>query len=151
MISRNGSTYKDERLPFFYMPGSNTDLSERLVKLEVFNEKVAEPSLAQILAKLDGLVRESEYVERNKYVDGKINDIEKNIKAIQYHNDTLDGNVFIKAIVTGEKKFVGVIIKYTGLTVLIGAVGLFLLTQFTHLIQDKPTVEVIEKVKEVTK
>lgn len=133
------------------MPGSNTELSERLVKLEVFNEKVAEPSLAQILAKLDGLVRESEYVERNKYVDGKINDIEKNIKAIQYHNDTLDGNVFIKAIVTGEKKFVGVIIKYTGLTVLIGAVGLFLLTQFTHLIQDKPTVEVIEKVKEVTK
>ncbi len=133
------------------MPGSNTDLSERLVKLEVFNEKVAEPSLAQILAKLDGLVSESEYVERKKYVDGKINDIEKNIKAIQYHNDTLDGNVFIKAIVTGEKKFVGVIIKYTGLTVLIGAVGLFLLTHFTHLIQDKPTVEVIEKVKEVTK
>nr|DAK44401.1 MAG TPA: hypothetical protein [Caudoviricetes sp.] len=133
------------------MPGSNTDLSERLVKLEVFNEKVAEPSLAQILAKLDGLVSESVYIERNKYVDGKINDIEKNIKAIQYHNDTLDGNVFIKAIVTGEKKFVGVIIKYTGLTVLIGAVGLFLLTQFTHLIQDKPTVEVIEKVKEVTK
>lgn len=133
------------------MPGSNTDLSERLVKLEVFNEKVAEPSLAQILAKLDGLVRESEYVERNKYVDGKINDIEKNIKAIQYHNDTLDGNVFIKAIVTGEKKFVGVIIKYTGLTVLIGAVGLFLLTQLTHLIQDRAPVEVIEKVKEVTK
>lgn len=133
------------------MPGSNTDLSERLVKLEVFNEKVAEPSLAQILAKLDGLVRESEYVERNKYVDGKINDIEKNIKAIQYHNDTLDGNVFIKAIVTGEKKFVGVIIKYTGLTVLIGAVGFFLLTQFTHLIQDRSPVEVIEKVKEVTK
>lgn len=133
------------------MPGSNTDLSERLVKLEVFNEKVAEPSLAQILAKLDGLVSESEYVERKKYVDGKINDIEKNIKAIQYHNDTLDGNVFIKAIVTGEKKFVGVIIKYTGLTVLIGAVGLFLLTQFTHLIQNRAPVEVIEKVKEVTK
>lgn len=151
MISRNGSTYKDERLPFFYMPGSNTDLSERLVKLEVFNEKVAEPSLAQILAKLDGLVSESVYIERNKYVDGKINDIEKNIKAIQYHNDTLDGNVFIKAIVTGEKKFVGVIIKYTGLTVLIGAVGLFLLTQFTHFIQDRTPVEVIEKVKEVTK
>lgn len=150
MISRNGSTYKDERLPFF-MPGSNTDLSERLVKLEVFNEKVAEPSLAQILAKLDGLVSESVYIERNKYVDGKINDIEKNIKAIQYHNDTLDGNVFIKAIVTGEKKFVGVIIKYTGLTVLIGAVGLFLLTQFTHFIQDRTPVEVIEKVKEVTK
>lgn len=133
------------------MPGSNTDLSERLVKLEVFNEKVAEPSLAQILAKLDGLVSESEYVERKKYVDGKINDIEKNIKAIQYHNDKLDGNIFIKAIVTGEKKFVGVIIKYTGLTVLIGAVGLFLLTQFTHLIQDRAPVEVIEKVKEVTK
>lgn len=133
------------------MPGSNTDLSERLVKLEVFNEKVAEPSLAQILAKLDGLVSESEYVERKKYVDGKINDIEKNIKAIQYHNDKLDGNIFIKAIVTGEKKFVGVIIKYTGLTVLIGAVGLFLLTQFTHLIQDRTPVEVIEKVKEVTK
>lgn len=133
------------------MPGSNTDLSERLVKLEVFNEKVAEPSLAQILAKLDGLVSESVYIERNKYVDGKINDIEKNIKAIQYHNDTLDGNVFIKAIVTGEKKFVGVIIKYTGLTVLIGAVGLFLLTQFTRLIQDRAPVEVIEKVKEVTK
>lgn len=130
------------------MPGSNTDLSERLVKLEVFNEKVAEPSLAQILAKLDGLVSESVYIERNKYVDGKINDIEKNIKAIQYHNDTLDGNVFIKAIVTGEKKFVGVIIKYTGLTVLIGAVGLFLLT---HFIQDRTPVEVIEKVKEVTK
>lgn len=133
------------------MPGSNTDLSERLVKLEVFNEKVAEPSLAQILAKLDGLVSESEYVERKKYVDGKINDIEENIKAIQYHNDKLDGNIFIKAIVTGEKKFVGVIIKYTGLTVLIGTVGFFLLTQFTHLIQDKPTVEVIEKVKEVAK
>ena len=126
------------------MPGSNTDLSERLVKLEVFNEKVAEPSLAQILAKLDGLVSESVYIERNKYVDGKIN-------ANQDHNDTLDGNIFIKAIVTGEKKFVGVIIKYTGLTVLIGAVGLFLLTQFTHFIQDRTPVEVIEKVKEVTK
>lgn len=133
------------------MPGSNTDLSERLVKLEVFNEKVAEPSLAQILAKLDGLVRESDYVDRNKYVDGKINDIEENIKAIKDRNDKLDGNIFIKAIVTGEKKFVGVIIKYTGLTVLIGAVGLFLLTQFTHLIQDRAPVEVIEKVKEVTK
>lgn len=133
------------------MPGSNTDLSERLVKLEVFNEKVAEPSLAQILAKLDGLVSESEYVERKKYVDGKINDIEKNIKAIKDHNDKLDGNIFIKAIVTGEKKFVGVIIKYTGLTVLICTVGFFLLTQFTHFIQDRTRVEVIEKVKEVTK
>ncbi len=56
----------------------------------------------------------------------------------------LDGNIFIKAIVTGEKKFVGVIIKYTGLTV-IGTEGIFLLTQFTPFAQDKLPVEVIEK------
>ena len=133
------------------MANSDVDLNTRLARIEVFDEKVVEPSLTKILAKLDGLVTKAEYNERKKYVDKKIDFIEKDIKNINDRNDRLDGNIFIKAIVTGEKKFVSVIIKYTGLTVLIGTVGFFLLTQFTHFIQDRTPVEVIEKVKEVTK
>lgn len=131
------------------MTNSDIDLNTRLARIEVFDEKVVEPSLTKILAKLDGLVTKAEYNERKKYVDKKINTIENDIKNINDRNNKIDGNIFIKAVVAGEKKFVGVIIRYTGLTVLIGTVGFFLLTQFTHFVQDKPTVEVIEKVKEV--
>ena len=38
--------------------------NERLARLETFNEKVVEPSLAQILSKLDELVRRTEFNER---------------------------------------------------------------------------------------
>ena len=135
------------------MPKSDTEQNERLARLETFNEKVVEPSLAQILNKLDGLVSRTEFNERKKYVDDKLSSLEKSINKINDRNKKLDGNIFIKSIIAGEKKLVGVIIKYTGLTILISTVVFFILTQFINSIQlTKPeTREVIKEVKEVTK
>ena len=127
--------------------------NERLARLETFNEKVVEPSLAQILNKLDGLVSRTEFNERKKYVDDKLSSLEKSINKINDRNKKLDGNIFIKSIIAGEKKLVGVIIKYTGLTILISTVVFFILTQFINSVQlTKPEMrEVIKEVKEVKK
>ena len=127
--------------------------NERLARLETFNEKVVEPSLAQILNKLDGLVSRTEFNERKKYVDDKLSSLEKSINKINDRNKKLDGNIFIKSIIAGEKRLVGLIIKYTGLTVLIGTIAFFVITQFINSIQQaKPEMrEVIKEVKEVTK
>lgn len=127
--------------------------NERLARLETFNEKVVEPSLAQILNKLDGLVSRTEFNERKKYVDDKLSSLEKSINKINDRNKKLDGNIFIKSIIAGEKKLVGLIVKYTGLTVLIGTVAFFVITQFINSIQQaRPEMrEVIKEVKEVTK
>lgn len=135
------------------MPKSDTEQNERLARLETFNEKVVEPSLAQILNKLDGLVSRTEFNERKKYVDDKLSSLEKSINKINDRNKKLDGNIFIKSIIAGEKKLVGLIVKYTGLTVLIGTVAFFVITQFINSIQQtKPeTHEVIKEVKEVTR
>ena len=135
------------------MQKSDIEQTERLARLETFNEKVVEPSLAQILNKLDGLVNRSEFHERNEYVDNKILELETAIKNINDRNKKLDGNIFIKSIIAGEKRLVGLIIIYTGLTVLIGIVVFFVLTQFINSIQlTKPEMrEVIKEVKEVTK
>ena len=132
---------------------NSMEQNERLARLETFNEKVVEPSLVQILNKLDGLVSRTEFNERKKYVDDKLSNLEKSINKINDRNKKLDGNIFIKSIIAGEKKLVGVIIKYTGLTVLIGTVVLFILTQFINSIQlTKPeTREVIKEVKEVSR
>jgi hypothetical protein len=135
------------------MQKSDIEQTERLARLETFNEKVVEPSLAQILNKLEGLVNRFEFHERNEYVDNKISELETAIKNINDRNKKLDGNIFIKSIIAGEKRLVGLIIKYTGLTVLIGTVVFFILTQFINSIQlNKPEMrEVIKEVKEVTK
>lgn len=135
------------------MQKSDIEQTERLARLETFNEKVVEPSLAQILNKLDGLVSRTEFNERKKYVDDKLSSLEKSINNINDRNKKLDGNIFIKSIIAGEKRLVGLIIGYTGLTVLIGTVVLFVLTQFINSIQlTKPEMrEVIKEVKEVTK
>ena len=127
--------------------------NERLARLETFNEKVVEPSLAQILNKLDGLVSRTEFNERKKYVDDKLSSLEKSINKINDRNKKLDGNIFIKSIIAGEKKLVGIIIKYTGLTILISTVVFFILTQFINSVQlTKPEMrEVIKEVKEVKK
>ena len=135
------------------MQKSDIEQTERLARLETFNEKVVEPSLAQILNKLEGLVNRFEFHERNEYVDNKISELETAIKNINDRNKKLDGNIFIKSIIAGEKRLVGLIIKYTGLTVLIDTVVFFILTQFINSIQlNKPEMrEVIKEVKEVTK
>ncbi len=135
------------------MQKSDIEQTERLARLETFNEKVVEPSLAQILNKLDGLVSRTEFNERKKYVDDKLSSLEKSINNINDRNKKLDGNIFIKSIIAGEKRLVGLIIIYTGLTVLIGTVVFFILTQFINSIQlTKPEMrEVIKEVKEVTK
>ena len=135
------------------MQKSDIEQTERLARLETFNEKVVEPSLAQILNKLDGLVSRTEFNERKKYVDDKLSSLEKSINNINDRNKKLDGNIFIKSIIAGEKRLVGLIIKYTGLTVLIGTVAFFVITQFINSIQQaKPeTREVIKEVKEVSK
>jgi hypothetical protein len=135
------------------MQKSDIEQTERLARLETFNEKVVEPSLAQILNKLEGLVNRFEFHERNEYVDNKISELETAIKNINDRNKKLDGNIFIKSIIAGEKRLVGLIIKYTGLIVLIGTVVFFILTQFINSIQlNKPEMrEVIKEVKEVTK
>lgn len=132
---------------------NNMEQNERLARLETFNEKVVEPSLAQILSKLDELVRRTEFNERKRFVDAKLSELEQAINNINNRNEKLDGNIFIKAIITGEKKVVGLIVKYTGLTILIGTVAFFVLTQFINSIQStKPEMrEVIKEVKEVTK
>ena len=132
---------------------NNMEQNERLARLETFNEKVVEPSLAQILNKLDGLVSRTEFNERKKYVDDKLSSLEKSINKINDRNKKLDGNIFIKSIIAGEKRLVGLIIKYTGLTVLIGTIAFFVITQFINSIQQaKPEMrEVIKEVKEVTK
>jgi len=132
---------------------SDIEQNERLARIETFNDKVVEPSLIQILDKLEGLVSEARFNERNEYVDHKILELETAIGSINERNSKLDGNVFIKAIIAGEKKLVGVIIKYTGLTILISTVVFFILTQFINSIQlTKPEIrEVIKEVKEVTK
>lgn len=135
------------------MATSDIEQNERLARIETFNDKVVEPSLIQILDKLEGLVSEARFNERNEYVDHKILELETAIGSINERNSKLDGNVFIKAIIAGEKKLVGVIIKYTGLTILISTVVFFILTQFINSIQlTKPEIrEVIKEVKEVTK
>lgn len=135
------------------MPKSDTEQNERLARIETFNDKVVEPSLTQILDKLEWLVNRSEFHERNEYVDNKISEIETAIKNINDRNSKLDGNVFIKAIILGERKLIGIIVKYTGLTILIGTVAVFVITQFINSIQQtKPeTREVIKEVKEVSK
>lgn len=135
------------------MPKSDTEQNERLARIETFNDKVVEPSLTQILDKLEGLVNKAEFHERNEYVDNKISELETAIKNINERNSKLDGNVFIKAIIVGERKLIGIIVKYTGLTVLIGTVAFFVITQFINSIQQaKPeTREVIKEVKEVSK
>lgn len=135
------------------MPKSDTEQNERLARIETFNDKVVEPSLTQILDKLEWLVNRSEFHERNEYVDNKISEIETAIKNINDRNSKLDGNVFIKAIILGERKLIGIIVKYTGLTILIFTVAFFVITQFINSIQqNKPEMrEVIKEVKEVSK
>ena len=135
------------------MPKSDTEQNERLARIETFNDKVVEPSLTQILDKLEWLVNRSEFHERNEYVDNKISEIETAIKNINDRNSKLDGNVFIKAIILGERKLIGIIVKYTGLIVLIGTVAFFVITQFINSIQQaRPEMrEVIKEVKEVSK
>lgn len=132
---------------------NNMEQNERLARIETFNDKVVEPSLAQILNKLDGLVSRTEFNERKKYVDSKLSELEKAIKNINDRNEKLDGNIFIKAIVAGEKKVVGLIVKYTGIAVLVFTVAFFVITQFINSIQlTKPEMrEVIKEVKEVKK
>ena len=135
------------------MATSDIEQNERLARIETFNDKVVEPSLAQILNKLDGLVSRTEFNERKKYVDAKLSELEKAIKNINDRNKKLDGNIFIKAIVAGEKKVVGLIVKYTGIAVLVFTVAFFVITQFINSIQlTKPEMrEVIKEVKEVKK
>ena len=135
------------------MAASDIEQNERLARIETFNDKVVEPSLTQILNKLEGLVNKTEFNERSKYVDHKILELETAIGSINEHNSKLDGNVFIKAIIAGEKKLIGLIVKYTGLTVLVGTIAFFVITQFINSMQQtKPdTREVIKEVKEVTK
>jgi hypothetical protein len=135
------------------MPKSDTEQNERLARIETFNDKVVEPSLTQILDKLEWLVNRSEFHERNEYVDNKISEIETAIKNINDRNSKLDGNVFIKAIILGERKLIGIIVKYTGLTILICTAAFFVITQFINSIQQtKPeTREVIKEVKEVSR
>ena len=65
---------------------NNMEQNERLARLETFNEKVVEPSLAQILNKLDGLVSRTEFNERKKYVDDKLSSLEKSINKINDRN-----------------------------------------------------------------
>jgi|GEM_PF-650744 hypothetical protein len=129
---------------------SDIEQNERLARIETFNDKVVEPSLIQILDKLEGLVSEARFNERNEYVDRKILELKTAIGSINERNRKLDGNVFIKAIIEGERKLVGVIIKWTGITVLICAVGVVILMQFANLIQQHRP-EVHETIKEVKK
>ena len=79
------------------MPKSDTEQNERLARLEVFNEKVVEPSLTQILEKLDGLVLKREFEEYKKSTDDSL-------RKLMELNDKLNSNFLIKVIVLSENK-----------------------------------------------
>lgn len=55
--------------------------------------------------------------------------LENRVKRIEERNQTIDGNIFMKAIAPGEKKLVALIIKITGLGALILMVAMYVYGQ----------------------
>lgn len=122
------------------MPKSDTEQNERLARLEVFNEKVVEPSLTQILEKLDGLVLKREFEEYKKSTDDSL-------KKLTELNDKLNSNFLIKVIVLSENKVLN-FFAGTIFTLFIVATGLSAMQMAQQFLRQPNVIKEIINVKE---
>lgn len=122
------------------MPKSDTEQNERLARLEVFNEKVVEPSLTQILEKLDGLVLKREFEEYKKSTDDSL-------KKLTELNDKLNSNFLIKVIVLSENKVLN-FFAGTVFTLFIVATGLSAMQMAQQFLRQPNVIKEVINVKE---
>ena len=122
------------------MPKSDTEQNERLARLEVFNEKVVEPSLTQILEKLDGLVLKREFEEYKKSTDDSL-------KKLTQLNDKLNSNFLIKVIVLSENKVLN-FFAGTIFTLFIVATGLSAMQMAQQFLRQPNVIKEVINVKE---
>lgn len=122
------------------MPKSDTEQNERLARLEVFNEKVVEPSLTQILEKLDGLVLKREFGEYKKSTDDSL-------KKLTELNDKLNSNFLIKVIVLSENKVLN-FFAGTIFTLFIVATGLSAMQMAQQFLRQPNVIKEVINVKE---
>lgn len=122
------------------MPKSDTEQNERLARLEVFNEKVVEPSLTQILEKLDGLVLKREFEEYKKSTDDSL-------KKLTELNDKLNSNFLIKVIVLSENKVLN-FFAGTIFTLSIVATGLSAMQMAQQFLRQPNVIKEVINVKE---
>ena len=122
------------------MPKSDTEQNERLARLEVFNEKVVEPSLTQILEKLDGLVLKREFEEYKKSTDDSL-------KKLTELNDKLNSNFLIKVIVLSENKVLN-FFACTIFTLFIVASGLSAMQMAQQFLRQPNVIKEVINVKE---
>ena len=122
------------------MPKSDTEQNERLERLEVFNEKVVEPSLTQILEKLDGLVLKREFEEYKKSTDDSL-------KKLTELNDKLNSNFLIKVIVLSENKVLN-FFAGTIFTLFIVATGLSAMQMAQQFLRQPNVIKEVINVKE---
>lgn len=122
------------------MPKSDTEQNERLARLEVFNEKVVEPSLTQILEKLDGLVLKREFEEYKKSTDDSL-------KKLTELNDKLNSNFLIKVIVLSENKVLN-FFAGTIFTLFIVATGLSAMQMAQQFLRQPNVIKEVINVKD---
>nr|DAT03506.1 MAG TPA: hypothetical protein [Caudoviricetes sp.] len=122
------------------MPKSDTEQNERLARLEVFNEKVVEPSLTQILEKLDGLVLKREFEEYKKSTDDSL-------RKLTELNDKLNSNFLIKVIVLSENKVLN-FFAGTIFTLFIVATGLSAMQMAQQFLRQPNVIKEVINVKE---
>lgn len=122
------------------MPKSDTEQNERLARLEVFNEKVVEPSLTQILEKLDGLVLKREFEEYKKSTDDSL-------RKLMELNDKLNSNFLIKVIVLSENKVLN-FFAGTIFTLFIVATGLSAMQMAQQFLRQPNVIKEVINVKE---
>lgn len=122
------------------MPKSDAEQNERLARLEVFNEKVVEPSLTQILEKLDGLVLKREFEEYKKSTDDSL-------RKLTELNDKLNSNFLIKVIVLSENKVLN-FFAGTIFTLFIVATGLSAIQMAQQFLRQPNVIKEVINVKE---
>ncbi len=122
------------------MPKSDTEQNERLARLEVFNEKVVEPSLTQILEKIDGLVLKRELEEYKKSTDDSL-------EKLTELNDKLNSNFLIRVIVLSENKVLN-FFAGTIFTLFIVATGLSAMQIAQQFLRQPNVIKEVINVKE---
>lgn len=122
------------------MPKSDTEQNERLARLEVFNEKVVEPSLTQILEKIDGLALKRELEEYKKSTDDSL-------EKLTELNDKLNSNFLIRVIVLSENKVLN-FFAGTIFTLFIVATGLSAMQIAQQFLRQPNVIKEVINVKE---
>ena len=122
------------------MPKSDTEQNERLARLEVFNEKVVEPSLTQILEKIDGLALKRELEEYKKSTDDSL-------EKLTELNDKLNSNFLIRVIVLSENKVLN-FFAGTIFTLFIVATGLSAMQMAQQFLRQPNVIKEVINVKE---